>query len=115
MHMTRGDAQKAIAAAPNTLKGSFATGGQEQFCSEGQIAYVMPQDDGGLTIHCSSQSISEVQLSVSHVMDMPAHKIRVECRRLGGFGGKETEPNLIASITAIAAQRPTFEISNSGG
>ena len=106
MHMTRGDAQKAIAAAPNTLKGSFATGGQEQFYLEGQIAYVMPQDDGGLTIHCSSQSISEVQLSVSHVMDMPAHKIRVECRRLGGgFGGKETEPNLIASITAIAAQR----------
>ena len=106
MHMTRGDAQKAIAAAPNKLKGSFATGGQEQFYLEGQIAYVMPQDDGGLTIHCSSQSISEVQLSVSHVMDMPAHKIRVECRRLGGgFGGKETEPNLIASITAIAAQR----------
>lgn len=106
MHMTRGDAQKAIAAAPNKLNGSFATGGQEQFYLEGQIAYVMPQDDGGLTIHCSSQSISEVQLSVSHVMDMPAHKIRVECRRLGGgFGGKETEPNLIASITAIAAQR----------
>ena len=106
MHMTRGDAQKAIAAAPNKLNGSFATGGQEQFYLEGQIAYVLPQDDGGLTIHCSSQSISEVQLSVSHVMDMPAHKIRVECRRLGGgFGGKETEPNLIASITAIAAQR----------
>ena len=106
MHMTRGDAQKAIAAAPNKLKDSFATGGQEQFYLEGQIAYVIPQEDGCLTIHCSAQSISEVQMSVSHVMNMPAHKIRVECRRLGGgFGGKETEPNLLASITAIAAQR----------
>ena len=106
MHMTRGDAQKAIAAAPNKLKGSFATGGQEQFYLEGQISYVVPQEDGGLTIHAASQSIGELQHSVSHVVNLPAHMIHVECRRLGGgFGGKETEPNLVSSITAVAALR----------
>jgi xanthine dehydrogenase large subunit len=48
MHLTRGDPQRAIAAAPHRLKGSLSIGGQEHFYLEGQISYAIPQEDGCL-------------------------------------------------------------------
>ncbi|MBC7995319.1 MAG: molybdopterin-dependent oxidoreductase, partial [Rhizobacter sp.] len=43
MHLVRGDAQRAIAAAPRRLKGTLDVGGQEQFYLEGQISYAIPK------------------------------------------------------------------------
>ena len=40
----RGDAEAALKAAPHTLSGSVEVGGQEQFYLEGQVAYVLPQE-----------------------------------------------------------------------
>jgi xanthine dehydrogenase large subunit len=106
MHLVRGDAAAAIAAAPHRLKTGFDVGGQEQFYLEGQISYAMPQEDGGMKLLCSTQHPSEMQHVVAHALQRPAHAVQVECRRMGGgFGGKESQSALFACVAAIAAAR----------
>ncbi len=110
MHLTResspGAVRRAIDAAPHRLQRSFSLGGQEQFYLEGQISYALPGEDGSLRIHCSTQHPSEMQQVVAHALGLPAHKVLVECRRMGGgFGGKESQSGLPAVVAALAAQK----------
>ncbi len=106
MHLIRGDAQGAIAAAPHRLQTSFDVGGQEQFYLEGQISYAVPTEDRGMKVYCSTQHPSEMQLLVAHALQRPAHAVHVECRRMGGgFGGKESQSALFACVAAVAAVR----------
>jgi xanthine dehydrogenase large subunit len=106
MHLTRGDAQAALATAPHTLKASFEVGGQDQFYLEGQVSYALPQEDGGMKVLCSTQHPSEMQHAVAHALHRPAHAVQVECRRMGGgFGGKESQSALFACVAAVAAAR----------
>jgi xanthine dehydrogenase large subunit len=114
MHLVResspGAVRRAIDAAPHRIQRSFTLGGQEQFYLEGQISYALPGEDGSLRIHCSTQHPSEMQHLVAHALALPAHKVEVECRRMGGgFGGKESQSGLPAVVAALAArtlQRP---------
>ena len=108
MHLIRstreGGAPAAIAAAPHRLKGTFDVGGQEQFYLEGQISYAIPKEDGCMLVHCSTQHPSEMQHLVAHALQVHAHKVQVECRRMGGgFGGKESQSALFACVAAVAA------------
>ncbi|MDH0864548.1 xanthine dehydrogenase molybdopterin binding subunit [Mitsuaria sp. GD03876] len=104
MHLARGDAAAALAAAPHRLDGEWAVGGQEQFYLEGQISYALPQENQALLVHCSTQHPSEMQQLVAHAMGWQAHQVVVQCRRMGGgFGGKESQSALFACIAAIAA------------
>ncbi|MBV8034506.1 xanthine dehydrogenase molybdopterin binding subunit [Roseateles sp.] len=106
MHMRRGDARRAIASAPHRLKGRLSVGGQEQFYLEGQISYAIPTENDGMRVHCSTQHPSEMQHVVAHALGLHAHHVHVECRRMGGgFGGKESQSALFASVAAIAAKR----------
>jgi xanthine dehydrogenase large subunit len=106
MHLIRGDAAAAIAAAPRRLKGTFDVGGQEQFYLEGQISYAIPKENDGMLVHCSTQHPSEMQHVVAHVLQLQAHHVQVECRRMGGgFGGKESQSALFACVAAVAARR----------
>ncbi len=110
MHLTRESApganRRAIDAAPHRLQRTFVLGGQEQFYLEGQISYAVPTEDDALRVHCSTQHPSEMQQVIAHALQLPAAKVLVECRRMGGgFGGKESQSALPAAIAAIAAQR----------
>ncbi|MFO1326571.1 MAG: xanthine dehydrogenase molybdopterin binding subunit [Rubrivivax sp.] len=106
MHLARGDAAEAIAAAPHRLRTRLAVGGQEQFYLEGQIAYAMPGEAGALELWCSTQHPSEMQAVVAHALGRPLHAVRVICRRMGGgFGGKESQSALFACAAAVAAER----------
>ncbi|UUX95533.1 xanthine dehydrogenase molybdopterin binding subunit [Aquabacterium sp. J223] len=106
MHLTRGDPQAAMKAAPHVLQGRLSVGGQEQFYLEGQVSYALPVDDGGVKVHCSTQHPSEMQVAISHVLALPVHAVQVECRRMGGgFGGKESQSALFACVAALAAQK----------
>ena len=106
MHLERGHARAAIAAAPQRLQASFDVGGQEQFYLEGQISYAIPVEDGGIKLLCSTQHPSEMQHLVAHALHRPAHAVQVECRRMGGgFGGKESQSALFACVAAVAAMR----------
>ncbi len=104
MHLHRGDTAPALAGAPARLQGQFRLGGQEQFYLEGQISYAIPKEDHGLLLHCSTQHPSEMQHAVAHALNLHAHDVLVECRRMGGgFGGKESQSAVFACIAAIAA------------
>jgi len=106
MHLERGNAKAAIAAAPRRLKGTLSLGGQEQFYLEGQISYAIPTENDGMRVHCSTQHPSEMQHLVAHALRLDSHHVHVECRRMGGgFGGKESQSGLFACIAAIAARR----------
>ncbi|NDC61952.1 MAG: xanthine dehydrogenase molybdopterin binding subunit, partial [Betaproteobacteria bacterium] len=92
------------------LQGQLEIGGQEHYYLESQIAYVLPQDNGEWLIHSSTQHPGEVQHWVAHALNIPLHRVRVLCRRMGGgFGGKETQAGQLAVWAALAAhktQRP---------
>ena len=106
MHLVRGDARRAIDAAPRRLHGRLEVGGQEQFYLEGQISYAIPQENDGLLVHCSTQHPSEMQHLVAQSLGLDSHHVQVQCRRMGGgFGGKESQSALFACVAALAARR----------
>ena len=106
MHLSRGDAGAAMARAPHRLRRVFDVGGQEQFYLEGQISYAIPQEDGGMLVHCSTQHPSEMQHLVAKALQRPSHAVQVVCRRMGGgFGGKESQSALFACVAAVASAR----------
>ncbi len=102
--MERGDVKAAMAAAPHTLSGHMDVGGQDHFYLEGQVALAIPMEDGDIYLHSSTQHPSEVQHNVANILDLPAHSVTVEVRRMGGaFGGKESQPAQWAALAALAA------------
>ena len=106
MHLQRGDAHAAIARAPHRLTDVLKVGGQEQFYLEGQISYAIPREDDAMQVYCSTQHPSEMQHLVAHALGVHAHRVLVECRRMGGgFGGKESQSALFACIAAVAARK----------
>ena len=102
----RGDSQAALSAAKHRLDGSLDLGGQDQFYLEGQIATAHPAEDGDLYIYSSTQHPGEVQHLVAHAIGKQSKDVVVECRRMGGaFGGKESQPALIACIAGLMANK----------
>ncbi len=100
----RGDASAALASSPHVMEGTFEIGGQEHFYLEGQVAYVLPQEQGQWLAYSSTQHPGEVQHWISHALHLKNSAVRVECRRMGGgFGGKETQAGHMAVWAAIAA------------
>ncbi len=101
----KGDAEAEIAAAPRRLTGRIEMGGQEHFYLEGQAALALPQENGDVVVHSSTQHPTEIQHKVAEALNLPMHGVRVECRRMGGgFGGKESQGNALAVACAIAAR-----------
>ena len=104
--MKRGDSGTAIANAAHRIKGSLSCGGQDQFYLEGQIAMALPAEDGDMFVYSSTQHPGEIQHLVAAAIGKKSKDVVVECRRMGGaFGGKESQPALIACIAALAAQK----------
>ena len=103
--LERGDCAAALAAAPQRRRGTIRLGAQEHFSLEGHAAYAVPREDGGMLVHSSTQHPGKVQLTVAQALGVDAHRVIVECRRMGGgFGGKETQPAQFACAAAIAAR-----------
>ena len=101
----RENAADAIKAAPHHLTGRIEMGGQEHFYLEGQAAIAIPQENGDMLIHSSTQHPAEIQHKVAENLGVPFHSVRCETRRMGGgFGGKESQSNHLAIICAVAAQ-----------
>lgn len=102
----RGDTDAALARSLHRISGKTENGGQDHFYLEGMVSLATPLEDGEISVHCSTQHPTEVQHIVARAMALPDAKVRVECRRMGGgFGGKESQPALFASLCAMAAAR----------
>lgn len=107
----RGDSAMALKGATHRLQGNLHIGGQEHFYLETQISSVMPTEDGGMIVYCSTQNPTEIQKLVAEVLNVPMNRIVVDMRRMGGgFGGKETQAAspacLCAVIARLTGQRP---------
>lgn len=99
-----GDVDAALSISEHILEGHLKIGGQDHFYLEGQIALAIPQEDNDLLVYSSTQHPSEVQALVAEFMDFDLHKVTVEVRRMGGgFGGKETQPAIMACCASLAA------------
>ena len=104
--LRRGEPEAALAKAPRRLKGSAEVGGQEHFYLEGQVAVAIPNEDGRMLVHSSTQHPTEIQHLVAHALGRRFNDITVQCRRMGGgFGGKESQPSQFACIAAILADK----------
>jgi xanthine dehydrogenase large subunit len=104
--LTRGSPATVLPTAPRRLEGTVVIGGQDHFYLEGQIAVAIPQDDGSMLVHSSTQHPTEVQHVVAHALGVGVHSVTVQCRRMGGgFGGKESQPALVAATAAILARK----------
>jgi xanthine dehydrogenase large subunit len=104
--MQRGDARAHLLRSPRHLSTTVVIGGQDHFYLEGQIAVALPQEDGAMWVHSSTQHPTEVQSIVAHALKEPANRVVVQCRRMGGgFGGKESQAALIAAAAAVLARK----------
>ncbi len=105
--MARGDIDAALKSAPHRLSGEFRCGGQDHFYLEGQIAIATPgETNRDIHVYSSTQHPTEVQHGVAHVLGIPFNAVTVEVRRMGGgFGGKESQPTIIAGIAALLATK----------
>ncbi len=106
LKLERGDVARGMAAAPRRIEGRMRVGGQDHFYLEGHIALAIPGEDDDVTVFSSTQHPSEVQHMVAHVLGLASHSVTINIRRMGGgFGGKETQPNLFAAVAALAAKK----------
>ncbi len=102
--VSRGDVDAALNDAVHRLQGELTCGGQDHFYLEANIALAVPGEDSDMTIFSSTQHPTEVQHGVSTVLGVPSNAVTVEVRRMGGgFGGKESQPTIIAALAAMVA------------
>ena len=101
---TRRNVEAALRKSAGQLAESFLIGGQEHFYVEGQVSLAIPEEQGGMTVHCSTQHPTEVQHLVARMLKQPDARVTCECRRMGGgFGGKESQAAQWACLAALAA------------
>jgi len=106
LKLERGNVKKGMAKAGNRISGTFRIGGQDHFYLESHIAFAFPGEDEEVTVYSSTQHPSEVQHMVAHVLGVASNAVVIKVRRMGGgFGGKETQPNLFAAVAAVAAKK----------
>ena len=107
----KGEALKAIKNSANLLKGNFTTGSQEHFALEGQVAFVIPQEDNDFKVFSSTQHPSETQQIIAKMLNQKSNTITVETRRIGGgFGGKETQSFIFAAICTLLAKKTNHPV-----
>jgi xanthine dehydrogenase large subunit len=77
---------------------------------ETQTSYAVPQEDGGLQLYSATQGPDFVTRCVSYATGLPANKVRVELRRMGGaYGGKITralQPAVAVSVASMITGCP---------
>jgi xanthine dehydrogenase large subunit len=102
----KGDTNEVFKNATYILEGDFYSGGQEHFYLESQACIAYPLENGGVEIHASSQHSTEVQHVVAHALGIPMNKVACIVKRMGGgFGGKESQPALFATLASLVATK----------
>jgi xanthine dehydrogenase large subunit len=102
----RGNVPEALSSSPHQLTGEIVLKGAEHFYLENQSARALPQDDGGMVVHVSTQHPTETQALVAEALGLPLGAVVCVTKRLGGgFGGKETQAAPFAVYTAVVAHK----------
>lgn len=102
----KGSADAAFRKAAFTVEGEFSTNYQVHAYLETQGAVALPEADGGMTVHSTTQCPFYVLDAVAAALGLPYHKVRIlQTVTGGGFGGKEDVPALVASHAALCAAK----------
>lgn len=106
-HQAHGDVAALLAGCDAVVKGRFRTSWVHQSYMEPQGALAIPEVNGGVTIHSSTQGAFYVRGMVSKLYGLDVDKVRVVAEPLGGaFGGKFNLVDPIVTGAALAIGRP---------
>jgi len=102
-HLVRGDADAVIAASKYKVTRHYETPWQEHAFLEPECAVAMPFDDG-VFVYSSDQGAYAVRHEISIMLGLPAEKVIVENKLVGGgFGGREDVT--VQHLAALIAYR----------
>ena len=105
---TLGDGEQGFAAADVVVERGFHTSTVHQGYIEPHNAAALGNNDGRVSVWCSTQGAFNVRDVLSHVLDLPVSRIKVTPLEIGGgFGGKINvylEP--VAALLSKKAGRP---------
>lgn len=107
MCIEKGDLERGFADSDHVLQGEMRMGGQEHFYLETQSAIAVPKgEDGEMELFVSTQNPTKTQMLVAKALGVPANRIVVRTKRMGGgFGGKETRNCFHTSVVAVAVAK----------
>uniref|UniRef100_A0A3Q2TXX1 Xanthine dehydrogenase n=1 Tax=Fundulus heteroclitus TaxID=8078 RepID=A0A3Q2TXX1_FUNHE len=101
-----GDLEAGFKQADHILDGEIHIGGQEHFYLETNVTLAVPREDGEMELFISSQSPSDSQAFVAKALGVPANRVLVRVKRMGGgFGGKESRTSVLSTVVAVAADK----------
>src|SRR5665648_717587 len=106
--VNRGNAQEALAKSAHVVTHHYSTPSTEHAFMEPESALAIPQADGGVTVYVADQSVYDDQHGIMAMLGLPAEKVRVISKLVGGgFGGKEDlSVQHHAALLAIKTQKP---------
>ena len=100
-HISRGDAEKAIAESDFTYTSVFSTPHTEHAFLEPECALSIPTEEG-VRIYSTDQGVYDIQHETAPMLGLPYDKVEVfNCLVGGGFGGKEDVT--VQHLSALAA------------
>ncbi|KAL6115085.1 xdh [Pungitius sinensis] len=105
--LQRGDLEAGFKQADRVIEGEMHIGGQEHFYLETNVTLAVPRgEDGEMELFVSTQSASKTQSLVAKALGVPANRVQVRVKRMGGgFGGKETRTTVLSTVVAVAANK----------
>nr|XP_046237719.1 xanthine dehydrogenase/oxidase isoform X2 [Scatophagus argus] len=103
----KGDLEAGFKQADHILEGEMHIGGQEHFYLETNVTLAVPRgEDGEMELFVSTQSASKTQSLVAKALGIPANRVVVRVKRMGGgFGGKESRTTILTTVVAVAANK----------
>lgn len=89
-HLTRGDADTAIANSAHVVTRHYSVPFTEHACMEPECAVAEPEGDDGVHLYTGGQGIYDEQREVALMLGIDKEKVHVTSKLVGGgFGGKE--------------------------
>ncbi|MGD2113781.1 MAG: molybdopterin-dependent oxidoreductase [Acidobacteriota bacterium] len=107
--MRFGDVDAGFEAADLVLEDTLFYEGNTHLPMEQHAAVAVPEDEGRVTVHSSTQTPHYLHRALAKVLDLPASRIRVVAAPVGGgFGGKSDPFNheIAAAAMALKLGRP---------
>src|SRR5207237_616999 len=103
----KGNVDDVWAQAVSIVEGEYETGAQEQLYIEPNGAIAIANAKDGVTVWGSMQCPYYVHKALIKLFGLPEEKIRViQTETVGGFGGKEEYPSMIAAQHALLTWKP---------
>ncbi|XP_030304646.1 xanthine dehydrogenase/oxidase isoform X3 [Calypte anna] len=103
--INKGDVKKGFEESDHILEGEMYLGGQEHFYLETHCTLAVPKgEDGEMELFVSTQNPMKTQEFAANALGVPANRVVVRVKRMGGgFGGKETRNCILTTAVVVAA------------